>query len=225
MRREHLIVAVVVVLLVAAVVAVYVAAVPGLSSARRKSDAGLIEARMDQITSGGKENSKPAAAGMQDVIQRLRDAVARDPKDVDSWQNLGWAYMHIRQPADAVIAYRHAVALSPGAGDYLSALAEAEVQAGDGRITPATLAEFRHAAAQDPANARARFYLALYKDQQGDHRGAVADWITLLKSAPANAAWAPEVRGVVEQVAKEEHLDIAAQLPPRPGAMADAMGR
>lgn len=225
MRREHLIVAVVVVLLVAAVVAVYVAIVPGLSSARQKPDAGLIEARMDQIASGGEENSKPAATGMQDVIQRLRDAVARDPKDVDSWQNLGWAYMHIRQPADAVTAYRRAVSLSPGTSDYLSALAEAEVQAGDGRISPTTLAEFQRAAAQDPANARARFYLALYKDQQGDHRGAVADWIALLKSAPANAAWAPEVRSVVEQVAKEEHLDIAAQLPPRPGAMADAVGR
>lgn len=183
-------------------------------------DPASIEARMDQITGNGEESAKPAAASMQDMIQRLKDKVGRDPNDADAWQNLGWAYMHIRQPADAVEAYRRAVSLAPSTSDYLSALAEAEVQAGDGKIMPAMLAEFQRAVADDPANARARFYLALYKDQQGDHRGAVADWITLLKSAPANASWAPEVRGVVEQVAKEEHLDIAAQLPVQPGAVA-----
>jgi cytochrome c-type biogenesis protein CcmH len=189
---------------------------------RGRPDLASVEARMDQVTGGGEESAKPAAASMADMIQHLKDKVAADPKDVDAWQNLGWAYMHIHQPADAVEAYRHAVSLAPGTGDYLSALAEAEVQAGDGKITPVMLAEFKRAAASDPTNARARFYLALYKDQQGDHRGAVADWIALLESAPANASWAPEVRGVVEQVAKEEHLDIAAQLSPPPGAIPTA---
>lgn len=42
----------------------------------------------------------------------------------------------------------------------------------------------------------------------------MADWIAMLKSAPADASWAPEVRGVVEQVAREEQLDISGELPP-----------
>jgi len=49
------------------------------------------------------------------------------------------------------------------------------------------------------------------KTSRGDHKGAIADWITLLKSAPADAAWAPEVRGVVVQVAKNTGATVWGQ--------------
>lgn len=180
-----------------------------------RPDLASVKAGEDRIANGAAQAPTPAA-GMGDIIQRLKETVQRDPKDADAWQNLGWAYMHIRQPADAAEAYRHAVSLAPSTTEYLSALAEAEVQAGDGKIRGGTLAEFKRAAAANTADARARFYLGLYKDQQGDHKGAIADWIALLKSAGENAAWAPHVRRVVEQVAAEEHLDIRGELPPEP---------
>jgi cytochrome c-type biogenesis protein CcmH len=96
------------------------------------------------------------------------------------------------------------------------------IQSGDGKISAQALTELKQVTAANPSDPRARFYLALYKDQQGDHRGAVADWITLLKSAPAGAPWVPEVRRVVEQVAKEEKLDVSAQLPVATGPATDA---
>jgi cytochrome c-type biogenesis protein CcmH len=52
------------------------------------------------------------------------------------------------------------------------------------------------------------------KDQAGDHKGAMADWITLIKSAPPGAEWAPQVRGFVEKLAADRGMDIRAQLPP-----------
>jgi cytochrome c-type biogenesis protein CcmH len=128
--------------------------------------------------------------------------------------------MHIRRPKDAIEAYKHAVSLAPDNAESLSALAEATIQSGSGQILGATVADLKKVVAIDPSDARARFYLALYKDQQGNHRGAIADWITLLKSAPAGAGWAPEVRRVVEQVAKEQKLDVSGQLPPAPAVEA-----
>ena len=79
---------------------------------------------------------------------------------------------------------------------------------------------FRRAQAADPADPRARYFLAMFKDQQGDHKGAMADWIALLKSAAPDAPWATEVRRYVENKAKEQGIDISARLPPAPGPTA-----
>jgi cytochrome c-type biogenesis protein CcmH len=150
---------------------------------------------------------------MENMIAQLEQKVRQNPKDVEAWQNLGWAYMHIRQPDQAVGAYEHAVALAPSDVSDRSALIEARIQSGDGKITDVTVAELRKALAMDPTDPRTRFYLALYKDQQGDHAGAIADWIKLLQSAPADSGWAPQVRRVVTQVAQEQKIDIVGKLP------------
>jgi cytochrome c-type biogenesis protein CcmH len=107
------------------------------------------------------------------------------------------------------------VALDPKNNEYLSAEGEAMAQA-DGQVSPDAAAIFRRAQAADPADPRARYFLAMFKDQQGDHKGAMADWIALLKSAPADAPWAGQVRSLVENKAREQGLDISARLPPAP---------
>jgi cytochrome c-type biogenesis protein CcmH len=187
-----------------------------------RPDLALTGSRMDAAARADAATGISPASSMSDMIAQLQEKVRRSPKDADSWQTLGWAFMHIRQPRDAAEAYKHAIALVPDNAEYRSGLAEALIQSGDGKISTDALAELKRVVAANPSDARARFYLALYKDQKGDHRGAVADWIALLKSAPAGAPWAPQVRRVVEQVAKEEKLDVAAQLPAIADGTADA---
>jgi len=193
-----------------------VVAVPAIAlyASVGRPDLATVEARVAAATQAPDHSKTSPANSMADMIVKLRGQVRQTPKDADAWQTLGWAYMHIRQPANAVDAYRHAVTLAPDNAKSRSALAEATIQSGSGKISEVTLADLKKVIAIDPVDARARFYLALYKDQQGDHKGAIADWIKLLKSAPADAPWAPEVRGVVEQVAKEQDINISGQLPP-----------
>jgi cytochrome c-type biogenesis protein CcmH len=185
----------------------------GLYAFIGRPDLAAVEARGDAAGRSQAAGSGTPASSMSDMIVQLQDKVRQNPKDAESWQTLGWAFMHIRQPKDAAEAYRQAVSLAPDKAEYRSALAEASIQSGDGKISDEAVTQLRRVTAADPADARARFYLALYKDQQGDHRGAIADWITLLKSAPAGAVWAPEVRRVIVQVAKEQKLDVSAELP------------
>ena len=52
----------------------------------------------------------------------------------------------------------------------------------------------RRALELQPGNPQARYYLATMKDMRGDHRGAVDDLIALLREAPADAPWEPQVR-------------------------------
>jgi len=206
--------------------AALVIAIPvvGIYFFARPPDPAAVDARLDALVGAKTPQTASAQPGKTDVIGQLQDKVRANPKDSDAWGNLGWSYMHIHQPAKAVEAYRKALALSPGNTEFRSALAEATIQSGSGKIAADTLADLKAVVAADPADARARFYLALYKDQQGDHQGAIVDWIAMLNSAPPDAPWASEVRQVVEQVAKEEHIDVSKHLPPAPAPVATMPG-
>jgi cytochrome c-type biogenesis protein CcmH len=126
--------------------------------------------------------------------------------------------MQTGRNAEAAEAYGKAAALEPNNAEYLSAQGEATVLAADGQVTPAAEAAFRKAVAADSGDPRARYYLAVAKDQRGDHDGAMDDWIALLKSAPPGAPWAPQVREFVEKIAAERKVDLAGRLPPAPVA-------
>ncbi|HMH66128.1 MAG TPA: c-type cytochrome biogenesis protein CcmI, partial [Rhizomicrobium sp.] len=147
------------------------------------------------------------------MIAGLEARLQQQPGDAQGWQMLGWSYMRTQRPADAAKAYGHAVAIDPTNVEYLSAQGEALVQS-EGKVSDEAAGLFRRAVKGDAADPRARYFLAIYRDQQGDHAGAMNDFITLLKSAPADAPWAAQVRNYVEDLAKEQHIDITSKLPP-----------
>jgi cytochrome c-type biogenesis protein CcmH len=150
------------------------------------------------------------------MIGQLEQRMKASPNDAEGWRMLGWSYLQTGRNADAAQAYGRAAALDPHNGEYLSAQGEATVLASNGQVTPAAEAIFKKALSLDPADPRARYYLAIAKDQKGDAKGAMDDWIALLKSAPPDAPWAPEVRAFVEKVAQERHVDLTGRLPPAP---------
>jgi cytochrome c-type biogenesis protein CcmH len=149
------------------------------------------------------------------MIAGLEARLQQQPGDAQGWQMLGWSYMRTQRPADAAKAYGHAVSIDPTNVEYLSAQGEAMVQA-EGKVSDEAAALFRRALKGDPADPRARYFLAIHRDQQGDHAGAINDFVALLKSAPPDAPWAAQVRNYVEDLAKEQHIDIASKLPPAP---------
>jgi cytochrome c-type biogenesis protein CcmH len=155
-------------------------------------------------------------------INALEAKARRSPKDVETLKALGAVFMQAERYADAASAYGRASRLAPGDGEAASAQGEALTRAAQGTITPKAKAAFAAAVADDPTDPRARYFLAAYKDQQGDHAGAMADWIALIKSAPPGAPWVAQVRAAVEQTAAQNQMDISGQLPPEPkGPTAD----
>jgi cytochrome c-type biogenesis protein CcmH len=148
------------------------------------------------------------------MIAQLETQMQREPGNVEGWRMLGWSYLQTGRNAEAAAAYGKAAALDPANAEYLSAQGEATVLAAQGQVTPAAQAMFRRTLTVDPADPRARYYLAVAKDQSGDQKGAMDDWIALIKSAPPGAPWAGEVRAFVERVAAERGVDLAGRLPP-----------
>lgn len=151
------------------------------------------------------------------MISSLEAKLQQNPGDAQGWQMLAWSYMRTGRPADAAKAYAKAVAIDPNNVEYLSAQGEAMVQS-EGKVSDEAAAIFRRALKGDPADPRARYFLAIHRDQAGDHKGAMDDFVALLKSAPPDAPWASQVRTYVEDLAKEQHVDLTGKLPPAPAA-------
>ncbi|MEY2884388.1 MAG: c-type cytochrome biosis protein CcmI [Pseudomonadota bacterium] len=154
----------------------------------------------------------PQTAEIAQLIAGLEKKVAANASDPEGWRMLGWSYFQTGRYADAATAYGKAVALKPDGPGFQSAWGEALVQAADGNVTPAAAAAFTAARQQDGSDARARYFLGLKKQQEGDAKGAIADWLTLLGESAADAPWVPQLRGIITETAKTASIDVTAQL-------------
>ena len=153
-----------------------------------------------------------AAGEVAQLVAGLEKKMAANPQDPEGWRMLGWSYFQVQRFADSAAAYGKAVALKPDGVGYQSAWGEALVQAADGQVTPAAAAAFTKAKAQDGSDARARYFLGVKKQQDGDAKGAIEDWLALLGESAGDAPWVPQLRAVIEQTAQAAKIDIAARL-------------
>ena len=160
----------------------------------------------------------PAATGPEGageiaaLVAGLEKKVAANANDPEGWRMLGWSYFQMQRFDDSARAYGKAVAINPDGTGYQSAWGEALVQAANGSVTPAAAQAFAKARAQDGADARARYFLGVKKQQDGDAKGALDDWIGLLGESATDAPWVPQLRGVIEQTALEAKIDVSARL-------------
>ena len=167
-----------------------------------------------------------AAGEIASLVTGLEKKMKENPSDPEGWRMLGWSYFQTQRFADSATAYGKAVALKPDGPGYQSAYGEALVQAAGGNVTPAAAEAFAKAKAQDGADARARYFLGVKKQQEGDAKGAIDDWIGLLGESAGDAPWVPQLRSIIEQTAQEAKIDVSARMaaikPPVSGGAAVA---
>lgn len=160
----------------------------------------------------GDPPSVDAVAEVQ-TIASLEQRAAANPQDAKAWQDLGLAYFGESRFTDAARAYEKAIAIDPGDALTWSALGEARVMASERDPMPGpALDAFRRAIALDAKDPRARYFLAVKRDLDGDHAGAVADWLALLAETPEGAPWREDLVRTIEQVGKINKLDVAGRL-------------
>lgn len=162
-----------------------------------------------------------AIASAAVAISRTRGSGGdSDSPAAKDWRVVGWAYAEAGNAAEAATAYRRATAIEPDNAENWSSLGEA-LQAASRSVVPEAAAAFRKALELDPRDPRARYFLAVQKDLGGDARGAVADWLALLKDTPPGAPWEADLRRTIEQTAAKNRIDLAGRMP-APGATGTA---
>ncbi len=163
-----------------------------------------------------------APTDMASTIARLEEQLKGNPGDAKGWRALGWALFRTGKFAEAASAYASAVQIDPNRADDWSALGEARVMAGPGDVPAGAKQAFEKAVALDQKDPRARYFLGVVKDIAGDHKGAIADWLALLRDTPPGAPWEADVRRLIIDVGAREKIDVTGRLaairPPSGGA-------
>jgi len=155
------------------------------------------------VADGANPATQPGATSGPPSIAQLEQHTRSKPEDPRGWQELGLAYFGESRFAEAARAYEKATALAPDDALTWSALGEARTMASERDPMPdQALAAFKRALALDPADPRARYFLAVKRDLDGDHEGAIADWLALLEETPENAPWRGDLIRTIEQVGK-----------------------
>lgn len=164
---------------------------------------------------GFQQPAAPSAADgqsltMEEAVAQLQQRLDAEPANLEDWLLLGRSYLSLGRPAEAVVAYRTAAALSGQRPDVLADYGEALVAADQGRVLPMANSLFKRALTDDPSDAKARYYIALGKAQQGDLEGALQDWTDVLALSPADAPWVPAVREQRDRAARDLGIDAGS---------------
>lgn len=146
-------------------------------------------------------------------LDRLEERVAETPDDGAAWQELGFLRFEQGEYGAAAAAYRKAAEIAPGEAVLWSALGEALVM--DSKrdpLPPEALAAFERAVKIDADDPRARYFLAVKRDLDGDHRAALDEWLSLLGDTPQGAPWEEDLVRTIEQVGRINGIAIDADV-------------
>lgn len=165
-----------------------------------------------------KERNAPPESVLT-AVAKLKEELAANPDNLQGWTILARAMARMGEWREAAAAFGNVARLAPNDIDVKAAYAETLVNVADGKVGPDALKLLRDVQAAAPNDPRALYYLALARSQDGDLKGALADWRTLVAATPADAPWLPVVRARIEETASKLGLDIAAVMPqPLPAA-------
>ncbi|HSV23922.1 MAG TPA: c-type cytochrome biogenesis protein CcmI [Xanthobacteraceae bacterium] len=162
----------------------------------------------------GAEQANSIAA----LIARIETHLKENPKDGRGWEVLAPVYMKLERYDDAVQARRNALSLLGVTPEREVDLGEALASAAGGVITADAKAAFERAVALAADNVKARFYLGLAAQQDGNGGEAARIWRDLIATAPANAPWLAMVRQSLARVERPGATSPA----PRPDDIAAA---
>ncbi|MEJ8573100.1 c-type cytochrome biogenesis protein CcmI [Microbaculum marinum] len=123
------------------------------------------------------------------LVARVEEHLAENPEDGQGWEVVAPVYMRLGRYREAAAAYANAVRLLGSTAEREADHGEALVVAGDGIVTSEAKAAFERALEHAPGYPKARFFLAIAAEQDGDTEGAVAKWRALLADTPPDAPW------------------------------------
>ena len=151
--------------------------------------------------------SNPATLNPPELAAVLKKLTAERPNDPEGFRYLALAEGASQNPAEAVRALRHAIALAPDRADLWEMLGEALVVEAGGQLTDEAKNAFQETLKRDPHAVVARFQLARARIESGDKAAGLAEWRSLVGELPAGD---PRREALTQAIAEEEGKPAAA---------------
>jgi cytochrome c-type biogenesis protein CcmH len=139
-------------------------------------------------------------SSIESLVSQVEAHLEHNPDDARGYEVLAPVYMRLGRFADAVNARRRLLTLSGENAERQSDVGEALAAAANGVVTADAKTAFERALILDPNELKAKFFIGLAAEQDGDRAKAAATWRGMLEAAPADAPWVSMVREALARV-------------------------
>ncbi|MGB7574762.1 MAG: tetratricopeptide repeat protein [Thermodesulfobacteriota bacterium] len=200
MKKETVILMVVVAFLVGFITGATVAILRGTKGAEKEATVQKPQMAPPGAPAPALPAPTPPARDSVEVasqIQTLKEIVKKDPKNLPAWVELGNLYFDSDHPKEAIDAYSRYLAAKPDNPDVRTDMGIMYRKLGQ---FDKALEEFKKAAQTDPKHVNSRYNigLVLLHDKQ-DMKGAINAWEEYLKVDP-NSERAQRIRAQIEKM-------------------------
>jgi cytochrome c-type biogenesis protein CcmH/NrfG len=183
-------------LAVGLVVGIFIGYQAGSSNPAAGAGAGAFAPGMP----GGAPPPSPAPGdNFQARIVQMQQVVARDPKNVEAWIQLGNDYFDTRQPQKAIDAYARALELRPNNANVLT---DQGVMYRDVGEFQKAISNFQKASQADPKHVQSLYNLGVvYLNDLRQPKKAIEAWNRVIQIAPQSEQ-AQQARTGIEEAKK-----------------------
>lgn len=163
-------------------------------------------------------------ASASDLVAKVEAHLRQNPNDGRGWDVLAPVYMRMGNFPQAADAFSRAIALLGESPQRLAGFARASIMVDNGVVGEPARRAFDKLLKLDPKAIEPQVWLAIAREQDGDLKGAAADYKRLLAEAGDDSPW----KRMLEPRLKAVEANLAE--PPAPGqpsaeAMADAKSK
>ncbi len=181
---------------VRAVAAIAVLAVPLLSWGIY---AGLGSPEITDQPLHARLSKDPSDSTAEELVRRAEEHLRANPSDGRGWDVLAPIYLRMNRPTESATAYRNAMRILGATARRESGLGEALVAEAGGVVSSEAVDAFERALRYEPADPKARFFLASAMAQEGRLEEAADAWRQLASDMPSDSPWQGAVAAALEQ--------------------------
>jgi cytochrome c-type biogenesis protein CcmH len=154
-------------------------------------------------------SNDPAQIDVAMALSRIEAHLAANPNDGRGWAIVAPIYLRTGRHDDAVRAYTALVRADGPSADVLADLGEARVLAANGVVGTEARLVFEESLKFEPSLPKARFFMAIASEQEGNKAKAVLMLQALLADAAADAPWRSAVMERLEALGGSPRIDAA----------------
>ena len=140
------------------------------------------------------------------LLARVGEQLKDRPNDLRGWTLYAKSLVRARRFAEGETAYRRATKIAPSDAELRSRLAEAQIFATNGMVTPEARETLDKTLAIDPKEPRALFYMGLAESQAGRIDQAMAIWIGLEADSSPEAPWRAILSERIAKLAAQSNI-------------------
>jgi cytochrome c-type biogenesis protein CcmH len=134
------------------------------------------------------------------LVAQVESHLEKNPEDGRGWEVVGPVYMRLGRFDDAVKARRNSLRLNGADADREADLGESLMAEANGFITDEAKGAFERALTYDTKHNKARFFLGVAAQQDGQAEKATTIWRAMLQDAAPGSPWIGMVRQALAQL-------------------------